>query len=64
MHPRAPDNHVYFALVLAAAVALASTPTPTNLYRDLKSILFMGADAQAYELAGALGEHPELVVPP
>jgi len=64
MRLKAPDSHVYIALILAAAVALASTPTPANLYRDLELIFFMGADAQANELAAAIGEHADLIIPP
>ena len=64
MRSKALDNHVYLAVILAAAVALASTPTRANLYRDLESILLMGTGVQADELAGAIGQHPDLVVPP
>jgi hypothetical protein len=56
-------SHVYVALILAIAAAMLSAEHPDQLYQQARALLLTDGP-QAASVAGAIAEHPEIVVPP
>ncbi len=64
MGPVQHDSHVYVALILAAAAAIASAPGMTNFGHLAQGVRLPPVSAESATFASATGEPPDLAAPP
>jgi hypothetical protein len=63
VHSNSWGGHVWIALVLAVAAAMLSDPRRGAAYQEM-NVMLVSIEPTADELAEAIADAPQLVVPP